>query len=250
MSRLFPDYLDKINEGLHNLSTIDGATAAGSGVSTSISDLTSSISQAGTSIFNALTSIFGGIISFFVVLLITFYLTVEEEGMKKIVQGLFPEQRRPQVLEVIVKIQHRMGYWLRGQLLLSLIVFVMVYVGLSIIGIKYALLLALLAGLFEIIPFLGPWISAVPGIFFAFSQGGISKALFAGLIYLVVQQIENNFIVPKVMGRTTGLNPLVVIIAILVGTRLGGAVGALLAVPVTLAIAVYIQAFKERKNQA
>lgn len=142
-----------------------------------------------------------------------------------------------------------MGYWLRGQLLLSLIVFVMVYIGLSILNVKYALLLALLAGLFEVVPFLGPWISAIPGVFFAFSQGGIGKAVLVAVVYLVVQQIENNLIVPKVMGKTTGLNPLVVIIAILIGARLAGAIGALLAVPVTLAITVYFESFKEYKNQ-
>jgi predicted PurR-regulated permease PerM len=96
---------------------------------------------------------------------------------------------------------------------------------------------------------LGPWISAIPGVFFAFSQGGLDKAALVAVLYLVVQQIENNFIVPKVMGKTTGLNPLVVIIAILVGARLAGAVGALLAVPVTLAITVYFQTFKEYKKQ-
>lgn len=254
ISRAFPQYYKSINEGLTNLQNFGNSvteTTKNSPVSTtSLTDIAGSISQAGTSIFNALTSIFGGILSFFMVLLITFYLTVEEEGMKRLIQNMTPDRHKPYVAQLIVKIQRRMGYWLRGQLLLSVIVFVMVYIGLLIMNVKYALLLALLAGIFEVVPFLGPWISAIPGIFFAFSQGGLDKAFFVAVLYLVVQQIENNFIVPKVMGKTTGLNPLVVIIAILVGARLGGAIGALLAVPVTLALTVYFETFKEYKNQA
>ena len=121
-----------------------------------------------------------------------------------------------------------------------MIVFLMVYIGLSALGVEYALILALVAGIFEIVPFLGPWISAIPGVFFAFSQSP-ALAIWVAILYFVVQQIENNLIVPKVMGKTTGLNPLVVILAILMGARIGGIVGALLAVPVAIAIAVYFE---------
>jgi len=117
------------------------------------------------------------------------------------------------------------------------------------LGVKYALVLALVAGIFEIVPFLGPWISAIPGVFFAFSQNP-TLAFWVAILYFGVQQIENNLIVPKVMGKTTGLNPLVVILAILMGARLGGIVGALLAVPVALAIAVYFESLMNNKHKA
>lgn len=239
MSKNFPEYYVKINESIQRLQSIETSNVPEK-LSTNIGDITKGLSQAGSSIFNLLTSIFGGMISFFMVLVITFYLTVEEEGMKKFIQSIVPDKHRPYTAKLITDIQHRMGFWLRGQLILSVIVFLMVFIGLSALGVKYALILALLAGIFEIVPFLGPWISAIPGVFFAFSQKPI-LALWVAILYFAVQQIENNLIVPKVMGKSTGLNPLVVILAILIGARVGGIVGALLAVPVAIAIAVYFE---------
>jgi len=123
----------------------------------------------------------------------------------------------------------------------------MVFIVLSIFGIKYALILALTAGIFEIIPYLGPLISAIPAVFFAFAQSP-SKALLVVLLYFIIQRIENDIIVPKVLGKSIGLNPLVVIFAILIGARVGGAVGALLAVPVVTALSVYFEDLINRKR--
>jgi predicted PurR-regulated permease PerM len=237
MRRTFPDYYIKINDGLQHLTN---TATEGEAVSTSISDITKSITQASTGIFNFITSIFGGVISFFVVLVITFYLTVEEKGMKQMIANITPSRHRPYISQLIAQMQHRMGYWLRGQLFLSIIIFVLTYLGLTLLGIKYALILALIAGLFEIVPFLGPLMSAVPAIFLAFMQSP-SKAVFVAILYLVIQQLENNLIVPKVMGKATGLNPLIVILSILTGARIGGIIGALLAVPVAIGVSVYIE---------
>lgn len=245
LSRAFPEFYVKINQGINQLKNIDSGLAADT-VSTSFADLTKSLSQATSGIFKTVTSIFGGVISFFMVLVITFYLTVEEDSMKRFVQSIVPTRHRPYAAQLIAAMQHRMGYWLRGQLILSVIVFTMVYLGLSLLGIKYALVLALVAGIFEIVPFLGPWISAIPAVFFAFAQSP-GKAVAVAVMYFLVQQIENNLIVPKVMGKTTGLNPLVVILAILMGARVGGIVGALLAVPVALAVAVYVESLIGKK---
>ncbi|MFA6307774.1 MAG: AI-2E family transporter [Patescibacteria group bacterium] len=248
MSRAFPDFYNKINQNLGG--TIDlNHLFNKEAISASFTDITKSLGQATTGIFNILSSIFGGMISFFMVLVITFYLTVEEDGVKRFISSITPIRHRPYISKLIVDMQHRMGYWLRGQLLLSLVIFIMVYLGLMFLGIKYALLLALIAGLFEIVPFIGPWIAAIPGVFFALAYSP-SKAFWVAIMYLVIQQLENNLIVPKIMGKTTGLNPLVVLVAIMVGARLGGVVGALLAVPVALAIAVYVESLigDKKKN--
>lgn len=246
LSRAFPDYYDKVLSGLERLTS--SSSVAPDKVSSSLSDLTRSLTAASSSVFGFVTSLFGGIISFFMVLVITFYLTVEENAFKRFIANLMPVSDRPYATQIIGKMQHRMGYWLRGQLILSIIIFVLTYLGLSILGVKYALILALIAGLFEIIPFLGPLLAAVPGVFFAFSQGpGI--AVLVAIMYFVVQQLENNLIVPKIMGKTTGLNPLIVILSILVGARVGGVIGALLAVPVATAVAVYFDSVMDRKSK-
>jgi len=239
MSKSFPDFYNRINKNLGG--SIDLNNIFNKEVfNASFSNITKGVGQATTGIFNALGSVFGGMISFFMVLVITFYLVVEEKSNKNFINSITPVKHQLYVSKLMSDIQQRMGYWLRGQLLLSLIVFIMVYIGLMILGIKYALILALLAGIFEIVPFIGPWIAAIPGVFFAFSYSP-GKALAVAVMYLLVQQLENNLIVPKVMGKSTGLNPLVVLIAIMIGARLGGIVGALLAVPVTLVIAVYVE---------
>jgi len=240
MSKSFPDVYTRMNEGLQGLYG-DGSISKTEAVTTNFSDITKSLTQATASAFNFVSSLFGGVISFFMVLVMTFYLTVHEKGMKEFIQSVTPSKHKKYVSDIISKIQHRLGYWLRGQLLLSLIIFCLTFIGLKILGVKYALILALIAGIFEIVPFLGPIISAIPGIFFAFTIQGFGTAIWVVLLYFIIQQLENNLIVPKVMGKSTGLNPLVVILSILVGARLGGIIGALLAVPVATAISVYVE---------
>jgi predicted PurR-regulated permease PerM len=247
VAEAFPKFYTQINQNLGGAVDLNNLFSQ-EAISASFTDVTKSLGQASAGIFNILSSVFGGMISFLMVLVITFYLTIEENSTKRFISSVTPVKHKPYVSQLIVSMQHRMGYWLRGQLLLSLIVFIMVYVGLMLLGIKYALVLALIAGIFEIVPFIGPWIAAIPGVFFAFSHSP-SKALMVAILYLVVQQLENNLIVPKVMGKTTGLNPLVVLVAIMIGARLGGIIGALLAVPVALAIAVYVESLIGQKKK-
>jgi len=236
MSRDFPQYYQTINQGLESFGRID--LEGNQTVNNGLAFVTSSLSKATTGIFSFLVSLFGGIISFFIILVITFYLVVEEDGMKRFIRSLTPTQHQPYISQLINKMQRKMGYWLRGQLLLSVIIFFMVFIVLSFAGVKYALILALTAGILEIIPYLGPLISAIPAVFFAFAQSP-SKALLVVVLYFIIQRVENDIIVPKVLGKSIGLNPLVVILAILIGARVGGAIGALLAVPVTTALSVY-----------
>ena len=141
-----------------------------------------------------------------------------------------------------------MGMWLRGQLFLSFIVGLLVYIGLLILGVKYALVLALIAAILEIIPFIGPTIAAIPAILVGLTDSWI-KALVVVILYFVVQQLENHIIVPKVMQKAVGLNPIVVIIVIMVGAKLGGIVGALIAVPVAAAIGVFVGDIMRDKSE-
>ena len=238
MSRDFPQHYQKINQGLANIGRMD--LNDNQTMTNGLSFITTNLSKATTGIFSFLISLFGGLISFFIILVITFYLVVEEDGMKRFIRSLTPTEHRPYISQLINKMQLKMGHWLRGQLLLSVIIFFMVFIVLSIFGVKYALILALTAGIFEIIPYLGPLISAIPAVFFAFSQSP-SKALLVVVLYFIIQRVENDIIVPKVLGKSIGLNPLVVILALLIGARVGGVIGALLAVPVVTALSVYFE---------
>lgn len=134
----------------------------------------------------------------------------------------------------IENMEEQLGSWLRGQVVLSLIIGVLVFIFLSILGVPYALPLALLAGLLETIPTLGPVLASVPAILTALFALSPAYALGVTIGYLLLQWFENNLIVPKVMGNATGLKPVVVILAVFIGFSLFGTVGAIFAVPVTV----------------
>ena len=117
----------------------------------------------------------------------------------------------------------------------------MVYVALLILGVKYALVLALLAGVTEFVPYLGPIFAAIPAIIITLSQSGLTLAIFVGIVYYLVQLTENNIIVPKLMQKVVGLNPIVSIAALMIGCSLYGIVGAILSIPVATAISVFVK---------
>lgn len=201
-----------------------------------------------SNLFQTTLGVFSGIIEVVSVLAITFYLISSENGLKNFVRSLTPFKHQFYVLAVTDKIQRKIGRWLLGQLILSGFIFLLSFLGLSILGVKFALALALLAGLLEIIPYLGPILSAIPAVFVAFVQSS-PLAVFVILLYVVVQQVENYILVPKVMGRTVGANPVIILLAVLVGFKIAGILGMLLAVPVVAAIGVFLTDFRESREQ-
>ena len=247
IARAFPEFYTRVNYGIQAWGGNINDIASTQTIDSNLASITKGVTSATSSIFSVLSSIFGGIIGLLGVLVVTFYLTVQEDAVRRFFNSIVPGKHRAHVVNLVGQIQKRMGYWLRGQLILSFIIFCLVYAALSILGVKYALLLALIAGIFEIVPFIGPWISAVPAIFFASSQG-LTMAIIVAAVYLVIQQLENSLIVPKVMGKSTGLNPMIVILSIFAGARLGGVIGALLAVPIATAISVYVQSVMNKSK--
>ena len=179
---------------------------------------------------SAAMDVFGGVVAFGMVIVISFYLAMQRRGVEHFLRLVTPKAQEEYVLDVWRRVEIKLGKWLEGQLLLGCIVGVTVFVGLSLIGVPYALLLALVAGIFEIIPIAGPLFSALVGISIAFLVSPV-LAFLALLFYSALQQIENHVLVPLFLKKITGLNPVVVIVALLVGAKLGGIMGMLIAVP-------------------
>ena len=200
-----------------------------------VADFTANIagrlSQTGSSIFSGTISFIGGVFEFVVVLSIAFYMSVQEKGIKKFFASLMPEEHREYVSGLVDRIQFKMGRWLGGQLFLMFLVFALDYLGLLAIGAPYALVLALVAGILEIIPYIGPVISAVIATAVSFLAGPLTGLLVLGL-FILVQQLEGYVLTPLVMKKAVGLNPVVVIVALLVGAKLGGVLGIIVAVPI------------------
>lgn len=193
------------------------------------------------SIISQISGLFGGIVTFILVLVLTFYMTVEENAMKKLIWSIAPEKNQVYIIDLVNRMQAKIGLWLRGQLILSFIIFIMVYAALLILGVKYALVLALLAGVTEFVPYLGPIFAAIPAIIITFSQSGFLLALFTGVVYYLVQLTENNIIVPKLMQKVVGLNPIVSIAVLMIGYSLYGIVGAIISIPVATAVSVFVK---------
>jgi len=193
------------------------------------------VSQAGENIFTGTITFLGGIFEFIIVLSIAFYMTVQEKGTKKFFAALIPDDHKEYVMSFVERIEYKMGRWLQGQMLLMFLVFGLDYLGLLAIGAPYALILALIAGILEIIPYIGPIISAVIAVTVSFLHGPVT-GLFVLALFTAVQQLEGYVLTPLVMRKAVGLNPVVVIVALLVGAKLAGVIGVIVSVPIATVI--------------
>lgn len=208
--------------------------------------LQSQLSNIPGNIFSITLSIFDNFLMIIFLLVLTFYLLLERDNLEERFASLFIG-RKDRVKKLIVRIEVKLGGWLRGQLFLSLIIGLLSYIGLIILGIPYALPLAVVAGVLEVVPVIGPIVSAIPSILIALTISPI-LSLAVTAMYFVIQQLENHLIVPQVMKRAVGLNPLVVILAIAVGSRLLGFGGALLAVPMAVVLQIIATEIIEEKK--
>jgi predicted PurR-regulated permease PerM len=185
-------------------------------------------------------SVVEGLFAGLTVFVVAFYWLTERVAIKRAFVLLFPSERRHMVATIWNDVEAVLGGWVRGQLLLMLFIGVVAGIGYTLMGLKYAIVLAILAALFEIVPLVGPWLGAIPAILVALTQDVRMAFLVAGYI-LIIQMIEGNVLVPRVMERTVGISPLTVIVGILVGTALGGIPGALVAVPLAAALQVILR---------
>ncbi|MCR4278085.1 MAG: AI-2E family transporter [Candidatus Berkelbacteria bacterium] len=206
-------------------------------IAKNLNQLSGSLSNLGQLLFSKTVGVISGVVAVITVLVLTFYLLLEEEGLKKIYRGLLPAGQYEALSETTRKIASKLGAWLRGQIFLMFVVGVFTTIGLFIVGSPYALTLGLWSGLTEVIPILGPWIGAIPGVAVGLVDSPLQGFLTL-LVYVVVQQLEGNVLVPRIMSKAVGLNPFIVILAILIGGKLYGLMGVLLSVPMAAAISV------------
>jgi predicted PurR-regulated permease PerM len=183
------------------------------------------------------------------VLILALYLTADSERILRSVLSFLPADRQELAERVAFRIGERLGGWVRGQIALSVIIGTITFVGLTLIDVRYAVLLALIAAIGEAVPMVGPIFSAIPAVMIASLQSPLQGLLTLGL-YILVQQLENNLIVPKVMERAVALHPLVVLLALLSGAELLGVAGAVLAVPVAAALAVVLDEVRRERHSS
>ncbi|HEY5601038.1 MAG TPA: AI-2E family transporter [Patescibacteria group bacterium] len=200
------------------------------------SSMTNQLASYGSNFLKITLGFFNGVVGFFTLLVFTFYLLLDWRYLNRLARSFFSGKQEKKVDKLISEIEGTLGRWVRGQLALSLIVGVLVFAGLSILGVPYALPLALIAGILEIVPIIGPIIAAIPAVLVALVTSSPIIAGATAALYFVVQQLENHLIVPQVMARSVGLNPLLTILSLLIGGKLMGVLGALLAIPIVIII--------------
>ncbi|MFH0937100.1 MAG: AI-2E family transporter [Candidatus Daviesbacteria bacterium] len=196
---------------------------------------------------NITFSAFQNIISMVSILVITIYMMLDRAKIENYATSFFTN-RQEQARRILRSIEDKLGAWLRGQVILSLAVAILVYIGLLILGIEAALPLAIIAGFLEVVPVIGPIIAAIPAVLLALTVSPVLAGIVAGL-YFAIQEVEGHVLVPQIMKKAVGLNPLLVILAILIGGRLLGIGGALLAVPLAVVIQIILQEFLKPKEE-
>lgn len=192
-------------------------------------------------------SVFGGLFSFVLIVVLSFYFAMQERGIENFLKIVIPFGKEDYAINLWERSKAKIGKWMQGQILLGVLIFILVYLGLTIFGVPYALLLALLAGILEIIPVFGPILAAIPAVALAFSTGGTSLALVISGFYLLVQQFESHLIYPLVVRKIVGVPPILVILALIIGAELAGFLGILISVPVAAAIMELVDDIEKKK---
>lgn len=195
-----------------------------------------------------LRGFFTGVFNLIVVFALSFYMSLEEKAWDRAVDFFLPKRYYERVMGVYGKIEKQLSYWFQAQLALCVIVSLLAYIGLKILGIKYALVLALLAFIGEIVPYLGPIVSTFFAVLFASLQSPL-VALVVFIWFVIINQIENHILVPNIMKKAVGLSPIVTIVALLVGVKIADIAGALLAIPVATILGVIINDIFETKEE-
>jgi predicted PurR-regulated permease PerM len=235
-----PPVIYQLEKMLLSLSTISSRINFGNYIDFSLSDILPQASKLSSGVLSVTISVVSNFATMISLIILSLYLSMDWEHIKKQFVSLFSEEQEDSVKDTINEIEANVGHWVKGELTLMLSVGLACFVGLQILGVKYTLALGILSGVLEIVPILGPVISAILAGVIAFADSPI-KGLGVIALYIIVQQLENNILVPKIMQKVSGFSPLVILIALLIGSEFFGIIGAIIAVPATIVGAVIIK---------
>lgn len=239
-SEMYPQLLQRVREMVYVVDERVLGPAAEKVVEKAASPAAVTGGDEGETALHVGLTLIEGLFVFVTVFVVAYYWLTERVEIKRAITSLFPREQRQRVGIIWGEVESALGGWVRGQLVLMAFIWVLASVGFVVAGLKYALVLGLLAGLLEIVPLVGPWLGSIPPLLVALMQDP-KLALMLGVYLLMIQNIEANVLVPRVMHKAVGISPLVVLLGILVGATLGGIPGALVAVPLAAAIQVVLR---------
>lgn len=196
--------------------------------------------------FQTLSAAFGGVFNVSLIILISFYLSIQEKGIETFLRIVLPLSVEDYVVDLWNRSSRKIGLWVKGQMLLGVLIAVLTYLVLALLGIKYALLLSIVAGIMELIPY-GILVALVPAVSFSYLSGGMSSAFMVAGAYLIIHQFEVFLFSPLIIKSIVGLSPIVIILAALIGFELGGIWGVLLAIPSAVLLVEFTNDLEKHK---
>jgi len=242
-TQLFPQYFEKLSPPLKSLGII-----AFESFETFIKTIQDWLVKASFSIFNALFSIFGGIFSTISIFVLAVFLSLEEKGIEKIIQLISPKEQEAYILDILEKCQNKVSGWFGARILSSLFVGVLTFFTCYIFNLKYAVSFGFFAGILDIIPIVGPIIAGIIIISLS-ALDSLTKAFFISIAFVLIQQIEGNILIPILTKKFVGLPPVLVLIALMIGGKLLGILGAILAIPLAGILFEFLKEFLERRKE-
>ncbi len=250
---VIPTIILQLRDLFNNLNKMSGFLARGLGIprisyqlETNLDKLASSIFSGDFSLLSLVPRIFENIILTTSVLMVSLYLALYREGVENFLRAVLPLSREEYAIDVFHRARRKIGKWIGGQIFLSLIMGSAVFLGLEIIGVNYSLILGIITAFLEIIPFVGPIAAGALAFLVALSQS-IKLSLAVVVFFVILHQLEANFLAPMVIRRITGIHPALTIVSILIGARLGGFIGIVLAIPAIVFIQEFVDDFMAKK---
>ncbi len=246
-----PQYINTLNLPASITSFGGGGSVGAEGsLVSSFFEFRSAFSETGEGAFRLLSAVFGGIFALGLVVVLSFYFAIQETGIDDFLRIITPEKNEAYVVGLWLRAKKKIGLWMQGQLLSSLIGGVISYLGLLILGVPYALIISIFTAAAMLVPIFGSFIAALPAVLVAFSTGGVALAGIVAGLYFIVNQFEAHLIHPLIVNKIVGIPPLLVILALIVGGELAGFLGVVLAIPVAAGLREFLNDFDHSKRKA
>ena len=204
------------------------------------------ISNLSGGFFQIISVAFGGIFNFILIILISFYLSIQEKGIENLLKIIIPVKYDDYAVDLWSRSSRKIALWVKGQMLVAFVVAVLIYLILSLLGIEYALLLALIAGVMEMVPY-GILVALIPTFAFSYFSNGFGSAFIVTAAYIIVHQFEVFLFAPIIIKKVVGLSPIVIILSVLIGFELGGVWGAIIAIPMAVIVMEFLGDIEKNK---
>ena len=246
LSQGLPERYEDVTQGFIHSGTFDNLGFLVPALDQLVAGLQDQLVDLVPNLFNFITAVFGGVVSFLLIFVFSFYISLHRNSVEKSIAFLIPESRREYVTDLFRRTQKRAGRWFQTIFILATLIGVLTFSIMQLLGVKYALTLGLAAGLLEVIPYVGPFTAAVLIFTVVASSESLALAFLALFLYVLLQQLEQILIIPSVMSRAIGVSPLAVLVAVLVGAKLIGFWGVILAIPLTAVLDEFVRDLKNK----